>query len=335
MPENAKLDSRKEHLSPSGKYKLVVTPFATSPGSWSYSQGLVYVIGFDSPIAEVQRNYGAFPFLWVEGHQNGHDYLVCGADYQGQTVIELQTRKRRDFLPDDAKKGFGFCWSEYRYDEASSLLLVCGCIWAAPYEYRFYDFQDPMSGWPELEAPECIDADQQWPVVQEDGTIRCVETLRTEDDDDEEDTKKDKPPPVECAVGVLRREGGKLVIVSQWVSDDEKERRRKSQESRAQYEKEIAEFRATDPLYLAFSALVKDPALSPASYESIGITYDGWCPHFKVQERRFCRRIIESKEPKVTIDLEWADKTGPIKLVIYRDGKHSEDKFFDEPPSRR
>src|SRR5580704_13521461 len=43
-PENAKVDGRKENLSPSGKYKLVVTPFATSPGSWGYTQGLVYAI---------------------------------------------------------------------------------------------------------------------------------------------------------------------------------------------------------------------------------------------------------------------------------------------------
>jgi hypothetical protein len=331
-PENANVDQRKEHLSPSGKYKLVVTPFATSPGSWSYSQGLVYALGSDTAIAEVQRNYSAFPFLWVEGHKNGHDYLVCGADYQGQTVVELDTGKRRDFLPEDAKKGFGFCWVDYRYDERASLLLVCGCIWAAPYEYRFYDFADPMSDWQELEVEECIDADQQWPVVQDDGTIRCVETLRTDDDDDDEDedAKKDKPPPVECAVTTLRREKDKLVIASQWVSDEEKARRQKAEESRIRYEKEIAEFRATDPLYLAFTQLVKDPALSPESYESIGITHSSWCPHFKEEERRFCRRIITSKKPKVTVDLEWAAKTGPVKLVVYRDGKHVEDKFFDE-----
>src|SRR5271154_5085289 len=39
-PENADMDRRKEHLSPSGKYNLVVTPFATSPGSWSGWQEL-------------------------------------------------------------------------------------------------------------------------------------------------------------------------------------------------------------------------------------------------------------------------------------------------------
>lgn len=333
VAENANTDARKEHLSPSGKYKLVVTPYATSPGSWSYSQGLVYAIGSDAPIAEVQRNYGAFPYLFVEGHKNGHDYLVCGADYQGQTVIELDTGKRRDFLPEDAKKGFGFCWVQYRYEPSVAMLIVDGCIWAAPYEYRFYDFADPMSGWQELETEECVDADQEWPAVQDDGTIRCVETQRTDDDDDDDENgaaeTKPKASPVR-AVTTLRREGAKLVVQSAWVSEEEKERRQKAEENRIQYEKEIAEFRASDPLYLACAELVKDPALSPEAYESIGITHKDWCVNFALQERRFCRRIIQSKSPKVTVDLEWAAKTGPIKLVIYKDGKHVEDKFFDE-----
>lgn len=75
-PENARLDERKEELSPSGKYKLAVTPFSTRPGAWCYSQGLVYRTSDGCLIAEVQRNYHAMPFAWIEGHTNGHDYLV-------------------------------------------------------------------------------------------------------------------------------------------------------------------------------------------------------------------------------------------------------------------
>lgn len=79
VPENAMVDDRKEHLSPSGKYKLVVTPYSTSAGGWAYSQGLVYRLTDDQApqlIAEVQRNYRSMPFAWIERHGNGHDYLV-------------------------------------------------------------------------------------------------------------------------------------------------------------------------------------------------------------------------------------------------------------------
>jgi hypothetical protein len=31
-----------------------------------------------------------------------------------------------------------------------------------------------------------------------------------------------------------------------------------------------------------------------------------------------------------TFDLEWGVDTGPVKLVIYKDGKHVEDKFWME-----
>jgi hypothetical protein len=143
-PERAKVSARKEHLSPSGKYKLVVTPFETSPGSWAYTQGLVFVLGQDTPIAEIQRNYSSFQFLWVEGHPKG-DFLVGGEDYQGQTVIELGSGKRLDFLPSAAEQGHGFCWVEMQFDPTAQLVIVAGCIWACPFEYRFYDFSDPMT----------------------------------------------------------------------------------------------------------------------------------------------------------------------------------------------
>jgi len=46
-PERARTAARTEYLSPSGKYKLVVTPFETSQGTWAYTQGLVFAIGQD------------------------------------------------------------------------------------------------------------------------------------------------------------------------------------------------------------------------------------------------------------------------------------------------
>ena len=139
-----------EILSPSGRYKLIVSSIETKPGCWNYTLGKVFAVGSDTPIAEIRRNYSSFPRTWVEGHANGHDYLVGGEDYQGQTVIELDTGKRRDFLPPEAAQGHGFCWAGAVYDVASKLLIIEGCFWACPYEFRFYDFSDPMSGWPQL-----------------------------------------------------------------------------------------------------------------------------------------------------------------------------------------
>ena len=327
VKENA--GKSREELSPDGKYKLVVTAYSTKKGCWSYTQGLVYRVNEDKPIFEVRRNYSSFWNSWVN-HPNGKTFLVCGADYQGQTVLELDTGRRRDFLPEEAKKGHGFCWVACEFNASTKILTVDGCIWAAPYEYRFYDFSNPMEGWPELQPVDAegkdtyIDNDRKPPTFEPDGTIK---TYQTKIDDDEEDETK---------IGELRStrtwrpEGNKLVLVNEWVSDAEQTERAEYKIANERYERQMAEFRANDSLYLAYLELVKDPVLSTASYESHGVTYDGWCPDFKERESRWCQRIVEQKNKKLTIDLEWAAKTGPVKLVIYKKGKHVEDKFFME-----
>lgn len=326
-PENADLKHRREHLSPSGRYRLVITTYATKPGSWGVTQGIVYEVGDDAPIAEVQRNYSSFPFLFIENHQSVHPYLVCGADYQGQSVIELDTGRRRELLPEEAKKGHGFCWSSYVYEPSAQMLVVEGCYWAAPYEFRFYDFSDPMNGWPLIELPgDSIDHDVRPPTFNPDGTITCFQSEEVEDDSDDEE---DPPPGPIVATRTFRREGLKLLIVNEWVSEKELARRKANEEASARYEAWLTNFRASDPLYLAMRAKLKDTVFKDAdAYDGVGQTYSNWCPDFKVVERRMCRRIIKANP--YSIDLEWGTDTGPVKLVIFKDGKHLEDKFWAE-----
>src|SRR5690606_34715896 len=131
-PENTDLENQKTELSPSGNYKLIIISYGTQKGCWDYTKGDVYD-SQNNLIFEVKRNYSSFPFLWIENHSNGNTYLVCGEDYQGQTVLELNTGKRLDFLPEAAKKGHGFCWADYRYHKESNILTVCGCFWACSY----------------------------------------------------------------------------------------------------------------------------------------------------------------------------------------------------------
>lgn len=327
-PENA--GKKVEKVSPSGKYKLLVTSFETTKGSWSFTQGEVFRQGSDTPIATVQRNYHSFPFLFVEGHPKG-DFLVCGEDYQGQTVVELSTGKRRELLPEEAKKGHGFCWASSTYVPSMQALQVDGCYWAAPYEYRFYDFSDPMNGWPQIGADVCIDEDRREPTLEADGTIKVYQTAYRSDEEAENDDE-DAPEPLGdiAAFTVYRREGLNLVEVEAWVSDKEKDRRRRNEEASERHEKWLANFKATDPLHLTMLEEVKDPVLKPADYISIGVTYDKWCPDFTKQEKRICRRIHDKGKSKTgyTFDLEWAAETGPVKLVVYKDGQTSEDKFF-------
>lgn len=66
------------HASPSGKYTLEILFYENG----QYSQGLIRNAQTEALIADVVRNYDPFPFSWCEGHPTGHDYLICGEDYQ-------------------------------------------------------------------------------------------------------------------------------------------------------------------------------------------------------------------------------------------------------------
>lgn len=323
-PENANLKCRREYLSDSGEYKVVITPYATKEGSWNYTQGLVFKVGSDVPIADVRRNYSSFEYTFIEDHPNGHHYFVGGEDYQGQTVVELDTGKRRDYLPDEAEQGWGFCWVDHRFDAQSQILIVDGCIWAAPFEYRFYDFSDPMGGWPALEF-EGVFAEGRWPEISSDGLIRCYEPEPEAEDVDEHTPAEQRSC---AAIRTYRRHESELQFVSVWVSEAECERRVKRAEGNRKYEAWRKEFRKTDPLYLEFKQQLKDPSFSPEDNEGVGVTFKGWCPDFTGEESRWCRRIIKKGE-RFTVDLDWGVNTGPVKLSIFLNGKTHDAKFFE------
>ncbi|MBN2582801.1 MAG: hypothetical protein JXL80_07000 [Planctomycetes bacterium] len=126
-----------------------MSQYTTKPGYWEYSRGLVF--DRDKVIGDVKRNYGRFAFGWAEGHANGHDYLLCGEDYQGQTVIELDTAARSDYIPACAEEGIGFCCVDYYPSPDRRTIVISGCIWACPNDLVFCRFDQPMSlPWPVL-----------------------------------------------------------------------------------------------------------------------------------------------------------------------------------------
>lgn len=149
MKKNAQLDLKTEHQSPSGKYRLEVVPYKTGKNTWNYTCGVIFQ--GKRKITEVRRNYSRFPFAFVENHPNGHDYLICGEDYQGQTIVELDTGKRISSVPHAKRFGAGFCWVKITPSPDGTMLAVEGCVWAAPYEVLIVDFTNPMDPpWLEL-----------------------------------------------------------------------------------------------------------------------------------------------------------------------------------------
>lgn len=155
-------DKVKSHASYSGKYVLTIEPLDMGKGHWQYTRGTIKTKS-GKKIAIVERNYSSFPFAFVENHPDGHDYLICGENYQGQTIIQLDTGKRVDYLPDAASQGHGFCWIKIHPSPDGLTLAVEGCYWGSPYEIRFVDFSKPMMcPFPQFSHDESYDEFGSW-----------------------------------------------------------------------------------------------------------------------------------------------------------------------------
>jgi len=142
-------------ISPSGRYKLEISLTKKFKGYWQWGIGKITNNITGEFISVIHRNYPAFWFTWAENHANGHDYLLAGEDYQGQTIIQLDTGLRKDYIPTSAENGAGFCWVEVEYQDDDRELVVYGCYWGAPFEYVRYDFVDPFNlPYPEMERWE-------------------------------------------------------------------------------------------------------------------------------------------------------------------------------------
>lgn len=304
-------------ISASLKYTLSISDVATEPGYFGHTKGEVRLASGEL-IATVNRNYSSFPYLWVEGHPNGHDYLICGQNYQGQTVIELDTGKRIDFLPEEAKDGHGFCMADAMFDRETRILAIDGCLWACPYEYRFYDFSDPLSGWPELKIRDGYQDSSDIKPEFNGGTIKCSEQRSIDQPDDCADDYKYEI----VATKTYRRAGMELVLETLWVSEEERARRDAQIAWQLKSDEEWIQYKATDSLYLRFKEHVSSGVLQrEPAYVTIGQCFDGWCPHFTGEDRRISSRLLESaatpSSDKVTVDLEWGKTIAPVKLVIY------------------
>lgn len=330
VPEN--LTGTYERISPSGKYRLLVSNYKTKPGAWEVTKGQVF--DGDREICEIRRNY-AFTHSWVK--KGEVEYLITGRSYMQQTIVNLSTGEVYDSGEAD-----GFCWISAALLPDEKTLAVLGCYWAAPEVYAFFDFSDPARGWPQLPVGDdefFLETSHSAPEII-DGKIVTYETRKVykplNKSEDALTAADLRDPSVEEASNyeveivtktTFVREPDRLVKVDYWISSEEETRRKEHQVAQERFLTWMADFKARDPLYLRVCELAAHYEFpGAASYFSYGRTYPNWCEGFAGDEVRWCRRIIQTDT--LTANLEWAALTGPVKLVVYEGGKRVEDKQF-------
>lgn len=147
-----------------GRYILEVTPYRTKGNYWDYTLGKILCFDYDLyryiEVANVMRNYHQFWHEWVLNHPDGHDYLFCGEDYQGVTVIRLDTGERYDSKGNPRREPYGFCWAKAYVSPDKTMMAVSGCYWAAPYEVRIYDITKPLEPFNTIDDDELVGADR-------------------------------------------------------------------------------------------------------------------------------------------------------------------------------
>lgn len=140
----SKLDGdEQEFVSPSGQFKFSVSVYGKEGETvWTYSRGIITRVTDGKIIADIKRNIGHFWLAWVQ-HPNGNEYLLCGEDYQGYSVVNLTQDAYQVYFPEEGYRGAGFCWTAVYPSPDKLVLAVDGCFWACPYEIVFYDFRTP------------------------------------------------------------------------------------------------------------------------------------------------------------------------------------------------
>lgn len=259
------LNSRCSVKSPSGKYELLIRTYGTKPGCWNYSRGTVYRISDGAEICDIKRDYSTFHHSWIT--KNNQEWLISGYSYLNQVAINLDTG---EIFENGGKDPNAFCWAQCNISPDGNTLVVEGCYWAFPYEYKFFDFTDPSKPWIELEVEEIIDSTGgKEPVWLDDNTIQCFQCSeiytklgKTYDELSEEEisrlssTDNDWSWRIDATL-TLQRQGNKIVIIKEELTEKEKENRRKQKEASEKWNTWVQDFKNNNELFLTLKEYVK------------------------------------------------------------------------------
>jgi len=148
---------KETYISPSGKYLLEIGTYKTLDGCWSYTSGKLIQCDQKKEIAVIHRNYSIMYHSFFM--KDGQEWLQTGTNYMSQIFVNCDTGEiynNEDSIKqtEQYQKGNSFCWTRSQINPTGTIILVEGCYWGGPYQYKFFDVTDISQGWPELVIDE-------------------------------------------------------------------------------------------------------------------------------------------------------------------------------------
>jgi hypothetical protein len=154
----AEMTKTHEHIYKDWRLEIFTEP--SRPDCWNYTYGKLFRLGKAAPfVLQVKRNYHHFWHAFIE--QDGRDYLLCGENYQGLTLVDLQSGEIRSYLPPEATEGAAWCVASFvSHDPVAKQLTLEGCIWGGPFDRNTFDVRaiDQLP-WPLLSSESADDED--------------------------------------------------------------------------------------------------------------------------------------------------------------------------------
>lgn len=141
-------------LTPAGRYQISTYEFrehALTKG-FVYSGATVKNAKNGKVIAALSRNYPEFPWTIMEGHPDGHDYLIFSNDLKGYSVLQIDTGIQQHHIGKDGDPVL----SEAMFSPDKKWLLAIEAGRGS-----LYDFTNPME-LPYMPVEEFYAEDFEW-----------------------------------------------------------------------------------------------------------------------------------------------------------------------------
>lgn len=325
--------SESEFFSPSKKYKLLISEYKTKENSWNYTQGVIIRVATNITIAKINRNYSQFNYSFLT--KGDTEWLQVGESYMAQTFVNLETGQIFDNLEKlkltkQFQQGLSFCWDKSWLSPDGNTLAVDGCYWAHEFEFQFFDFTDPATGWPEIKYTGNIELiyncalKPHWNPDNTFSIFNGTEHIKYGDNyiditlDEDYDKIPDEIKNIESNLVtlqdeeiILRRDNNQIIISSHTMNQKTQAWRQQSQEYQKQIELENNKLKQDSQIYQKLSELLGN---SYNKFEFFNYPNNIKCFDINLENYNWWKE--DKPEPHKSCNICWGISEGPIQLYF-------------------